>query len=231
MILDLGLPDLDGVEIVRRLREWTAIPIIVLSARAMESAKIATLDEGADDYLAKPFGMGELLARIRVALRHAARNSNNEHGEFITGDLKVDLIRRRVIVDNQEIHLTPIEYRLLGVLIKNAGKVMTHRQLLREVWVRPIARTIIMSVSTWHSCGVSWRRIRRNPASCSRKQVWAIDYLILEGAPLHEVGALSYSTNTIQPGLAGRGGGTTAASAHRHAGDLLPAYAWAPLPA
>ncbi|MGA9851806.1 MAG: response regulator [Gammaproteobacteria bacterium] len=134
VILDLGLPDLDGVEIVRRLREWTAIPIIVLSARAMESAKIATLDEGADDYLAKPFGMGELLARIRVALRHAAHTADNGQGEFIIASLKVDLIHRRVFVDAREVHLTPIEYRLLGILIKNAGKVITHRQLLREVW-------------------------------------------------------------------------------------------------
>jgi len=134
VILDLGLPDMDGAEIVRRMREWTAIPIIVLSARTMESAKIATLDQGADDYLAKPFGMGELMARIRVALRHAAGNSGNGRGEFITGNLKVDLVRRQVFVGDQEIHLTPIEYRLLGVLIKNAGKVMTHRQLLKEVW-------------------------------------------------------------------------------------------------
>jgi two-component system, OmpR family, KDP operon response regulator KdpE len=134
VILDLGLPDMDGVEIVRSLREWTSIPIIVLSARTTESAKIASLDQGADDYLAKPFGMGELMARIRVALRHAIGNSSNAHGEFITGNLKVDQVRRKVYVGNQEIHLTPIEYRLLSALIKNAGRVITHRQLLREVW-------------------------------------------------------------------------------------------------
>jgi two-component system, OmpR family, KDP operon response regulator KdpE len=134
VILDLGLPDLDGVEIVRQMREWTAIPIIVLSARTMESAKIAALDCGADDYLAKPFGMGELMARIRVALRHAAVNSSNSNGEYLTGYLRVDLVRRRVFVGDQEIHLTPIEYRLLGVLIRNAGRVITYRQILREVW-------------------------------------------------------------------------------------------------
>jgi len=134
VILDLGLPDMDGVEIVRGLREWTSIPIIVLSARTMESAKIASLDQGADDYLAKPFGMGELMARVRVALRHAVGNSSNVHGEFITGNLKVDQVRRKVYVGDQEIHLTPIEYRLLSVLIKYAGRVITHRQLLREVW-------------------------------------------------------------------------------------------------
>lgn len=134
VILDLGLPDMDGVEIVRRLREWTAIPIIVLSARAMESAKIATLDEGADDYLSKPFGMGELLARIRVALRRSAGGRGLDPGEFALANLKVDLARRHVYVDGTEIHLTPIEYRLLSVLVRNAGRVMTHRQLLREVW-------------------------------------------------------------------------------------------------
>ncbi|MGA9855540.1 MAG: response regulator [Gammaproteobacteria bacterium] len=134
VILDLGLPDLDGVEIVRCLREWTSIPIIVLSARTTESAKVVSLDQGADDYLEKPFGMGELMARIRVALRHAVGNSSNVHGEFIAGNLKVDQVRRNVYVGNQEIHLTPIEYRLLSVLIKYAGRVITHRQLLREVW-------------------------------------------------------------------------------------------------
>ncbi len=134
VILDLGLPDLDGVEIVRRIRAWTMIPIIVLSARTTESAKIAALDQGADDYLAKPFGMGELMARIRVALRHTAGNSGKSNGEFLTGNLRVDLVRRHVFVGCQEIHLTPIEYRLLGVLIKNVGRVITYRQILREVW-------------------------------------------------------------------------------------------------
>jgi len=134
VILDLGLPDLDGIEVVRRLRTWTAIPIIVLSARAMETAKIAALDEGADDYLTKPFGVGELLARIRAALRRSAVGRGGEQGEFVLGDLKVDLMRRHVYLNGGEIHLTPIEYRLLGVLVRNAGKVMTHRQLLREVW-------------------------------------------------------------------------------------------------
>jgi len=134
VILDLGLPDMDGVEIVRRIREWTPIPIIVLSARTTESVKIATLDRGADDYLAKPFGIGELMARIRVSLRHSTNASKDAHGEYINGTLKVDLTHRRVFIGDQEIHLTPIEYRLLGVLIRNAGRVITHRQILREVW-------------------------------------------------------------------------------------------------
>ena len=135
VILDLGLPDLDGLEVIRRLREWTAVPIIVLSARGSESDKVAALDAGADDYVAKPFAVGELLARARVALRHAA-SAGREGAEstFALGDLRVDLLRRRVFVGDAEIRLTPIEYRLLAVLVRHAGKVLTHRQLLQEVW-------------------------------------------------------------------------------------------------
>jgi two-component system KDP operon response regulator KdpE len=135
VILDLGLPDLDGLEVIRRLREWTAVPIIVLSARGAESDKVAALDAGADDYVAKPFAVGELLARARVALRHAA-SAGREAGEstFAVGGLRVDLGRRRVWLGETEVRLTPIEYRLLAVLIRHAGKVLTHRQLLQEVW-------------------------------------------------------------------------------------------------
>jgi two-component system KDP operon response regulator KdpE len=135
VILDLGLPDLDGLEVIRRLREWTAVPIIVLSARGAESDKVAALDAGADDYVAKPFAVGELLARARVALRHTA-SAGGERGEFTftSGDLRVDLLRRRVFVGATEVRLTPIEYRLLAVLVRHAGKMLTHRQLLQEVW-------------------------------------------------------------------------------------------------
>lgn len=135
IVLDLGLPDLDGIEVTRRLREWAAIPIIVLSARNQEGDKVAALDLGADDYLTKPFGVRELMARIRTALRHAAR-SGAVPGEavFTTGDLRVDLVRRRVFVGEKEVHLTPIEYKLLTVLVRNVGRVLTHRQLLKEVW-------------------------------------------------------------------------------------------------
>jgi two-component system KDP operon response regulator KdpE len=134
IILDLGLPDLDGLVVTQRLREWSHVPIIVLSARGQESDKIAALDAGADDYLTKPFGVGELLARMRAALRHAA--SATESGESVinVGDLRIDLARRQVFVADQEVHLTPIEYRLLTTLARHAGKVLTHRQLLREVW-------------------------------------------------------------------------------------------------
>jgi len=135
VILDLGLPDIDGVQVVRRIREWSALPVIVLSARATETDKVAALDAGADDYLTKPFGLGELLARIRVALRHAQGAAAQEKGGvYSVAGLKVDLAQRRVLVDGREVHLTPIEYRLLAALVKNAGKVLTHRQLLKDVW-------------------------------------------------------------------------------------------------
>ncbi|MEW6586202.1 MAG: response regulator [Nitrospirota bacterium] len=135
VLLDLGLPDVDGLEVTRRLREWSDVPIIVISAREQEQDKIKTLDSGADDYLTKPFGAGELLARIRVALRHKAmRQAGQEEPVFILGDLRVDLTQRRVFLNEKEVHLTPIEYRLLTVLIRNAGRVVTHSQLLKEVW-------------------------------------------------------------------------------------------------
>ena len=135
VLLDLGLPDVDGVEVARRLREWTNVPIIVISARGQERAKIEALDAGADDYLTKPFGIGELLARVRVALRHAARLSDGRsEPELRLGDLEIDLAARRVRLRGEDVHLTPIEYRLLAVLVKNADKVVTQRQLLKEVW-------------------------------------------------------------------------------------------------
>ncbi|HEX6274454.1 MAG TPA: response regulator [Polyangiaceae bacterium] len=133
ILLDLGLPDQDGVAITARLREWAKIPIIVISARGREEDKVRALDQGADDYLTKPFGVGELLARIRVALRHAATSELGDP-EVVIGELKVDLARRQVFVGSREVHLTPIEYKLLALLARNAGRVLTHRQLLREVW-------------------------------------------------------------------------------------------------
>jgi two-component system, OmpR family, KDP operon response regulator KdpE len=135
VVLDLGLPDQDGQEVLQRLREWLSAPIIILSARDQEKQKISALDNGADDYLTKPFSTGELLARIRVALRHASRaNGERETSTFAHGDLRVDLAARRVFVKDTEIHLTPLEYKLLATLIRHAGKVLTHRFLLREVW-------------------------------------------------------------------------------------------------
>jgi len=135
IILDLGLPDMDGVAVIKTIREWSSMPIIILSARSTEQHKIEALDAGADDYLTKPFGLGELLARIRVALRHSASSpEQDQNGVFSTGALKVDLLKRQVAVGDRDVHLTPIQYRLLSLLIKNAGKVLTHQYILKEVW-------------------------------------------------------------------------------------------------
>jgi two-component system KDP operon response regulator KdpE len=135
MVLDLGLPDRDGLEVIRKVREWSQTPIIVLSARGQEKDKIAALDAGADDYVSKPFAVGELLARVRAALRRAATLSDGDSGAaFRAGEITVDLIRRVVSVRGNEVHLTPIEYKLLQTLIRHVGKVITQRQLLIEVW-------------------------------------------------------------------------------------------------
>jgi two-component system KDP operon response regulator KdpE len=135
VLLDLGLPDMDGLEVIKKLREWSTVPIIVISAREQEGDKIKALDEGADDYLTKPFGAGELLARIRVALRHAVPKSQDQRDAIFTAeDLSIDFLKRQVHRGDREIHLTPIEYRLLVVLVRNAGRVMTHRHILKEVW-------------------------------------------------------------------------------------------------
>jgi two-component system, OmpR family, KDP operon response regulator KdpE len=135
VLLDLGLPDMDGLEVARKLREWMKAPIIVVSARGQEDDKVRALDEGADDYLTKPFGTGELMARIRVALRHAARAGvATTEPVIVVGDIRLDLDKRAVTVRDAVVHLTPIEYKLLTCLMKNAGRVLTHRQLLKEVW-------------------------------------------------------------------------------------------------
>jgi len=135
VILDLGLPDLDGLSVLGQLREWSSVPVIVLSARGQERDKIAALDGGADDYVSKPFSMGELLARMRVALRRRDQVGEGAAGSvFSVGGLRVDLAGRHVQVDGKEVHLTPIEYKLLTALVRHAGKVLTHRQLLQEVW-------------------------------------------------------------------------------------------------
>ncbi|MBK6793112.1 MAG: response regulator transcription factor [Anaerolineales bacterium] len=132
IILDLGLPDIDGIEVTRRLREWSQTPIIILSVRESEQDKIAALDAGADDYLTKPFGTGELLARMRVALRKQSSAANEP--VFESKGLSVDFARRLVQVNENEIQLTPTEYDLLKILVTHAGKVITHHQLLRQVW-------------------------------------------------------------------------------------------------
>ena len=134
VILDLGLPDMDGQEVLKQLREWLTAPVIVLSARDQEQQKVTALDNGADDYLTKPFSTVELLARIRVALRHSARTDETNSTNYEFGDLKIDLSARKVIAQGKEVHLTPIEFKLLTSLVRHPGKVLTHHQLLKEVW-------------------------------------------------------------------------------------------------
>lgn len=134
VILDLGLPDLDGLEVLRRLRTWSTVPVVVLTARGQEQDKITLLDAGADDYLTKPFGVGELLARIRAALRRTTGAQAGTAPVTVIGNLQIDLVHRRVVRDGDEVHLTPIEYRLLAALVRQLGRVVTQRQLLQEVW-------------------------------------------------------------------------------------------------
>jgi two-component system KDP operon response regulator KdpE len=134
ILLDLGLPDIEGVEVTRRLREWSATPVIVLSARGQDSDKVAALDAGADDYLTKPFSVPELLARIRVAARHARERGDKKEPVFESGELRVDLANRAVTLSGVEVRLTPVEYKLLATLARRPGQVVTHQQLLREVW-------------------------------------------------------------------------------------------------
>jgi two-component system, OmpR family, KDP operon response regulator KdpE len=133
ILLDLGLPDLDGKDVIRQLREWSTVPIIVISARDQEKEKIAALDLGADDYIDKPFGIGELLARLRAALRHTAQHSG-EQTTFVAGGLGIDILAHTVTRDGQPIKLTPKEFDLLTVLVRNSGRVVTHKQLLMAVW-------------------------------------------------------------------------------------------------
>jgi two-component system KDP operon response regulator KdpE len=134
VLLDLGLPDIDGLQFIQELRGWSAVPIVVLSARGAEHDKIQALDAGADDYLTKPFGVGELLARVRVALRHARQGTEPGEPTVTSGPLRIDLAARQVTLDGHEVRLTPTEYRLLALLARHAGKVVTHRQLLKDVW-------------------------------------------------------------------------------------------------
>jgi two-component system KDP operon response regulator KdpE len=134
ILLDIGLPDGDGIDLTRRIREWSRVPVIVISARGREDDKVAALDAGADDYLTKPFGVNELLARIRVSLRHAVAASSTDEPLVAIGPLRLDFARREVSIAGEVIHLTPLEYRLLALLARNSGKVLTHRQILKEVW-------------------------------------------------------------------------------------------------
>jgi two-component system KDP operon response regulator KdpE len=163
IILDLGLPDIDGIEVVAKIREWSKTPIIIVSARENERQKIEALDKGADDYLTKPFGIGELLARIRVSLRHRTTNQteNENKDTFKVKDLIVDFNKRRVIINNEEMHLTPIEYKIMALLCKYSGKVLTHNFIIHEIWGSAIGnetqslRVFMASLR---------RKIEKNPA-------------------------------------------------------------------
>jgi two-component system KDP operon response regulator KdpE len=178
VVLDLGLPDGDGLDLIRDVRGWPPVPIIVLSARADETDKIAALDAGADDYLTKPFGVGELLARVRANLRRprgVQADGAAEGGEalFCFGDVEVDPRARIVRRAGEEVHLTPIEYRLLSVLVENAGRVLTHRQLLREVWGSShVEQNHYLRIYMQH-LRRKRRRIPRIRSTCSRRQRWA----------------------------------------------------------
>lgn len=175
ILLDLGLPDLDGSEVIHALRQWTSTPIIVLSARDQEEVKVAALDLGADDYVTKPFGINELLARMRTALRHAARpESEAASSVFTVGNIRVDLGRRQVFVSDSEIHLTPIEYKLLTTLIRYAGKVITHRQLLKEGGALYMWRKGSISECTCGSCVKRSSPTPHSPAILSRNWGWGI---------------------------------------------------------
>ncbi len=134
VILDLGLPDMDGLEVIRRVREWSTVPVIVVSARGQEREKVQAFDAGADDYLTKPFGVGELLARIRVALRHKSLGNKSEDATVTLGELTIDFEKRRVTLCGNDVHLTPTEYRLLTLLALHSGRVLTHRFLIDEIW-------------------------------------------------------------------------------------------------
>jgi two-component system KDP operon response regulator KdpE len=162
VILDLGLPDRDGVEFIRDLRGWSELPVIVLSARSGEADKIAALDAGADDYLTKPFGVGELLARVRAALRR--RDRTKEEGASVVEfcGVQVDLANRVVKRGQQTIHLTPIEYRLLALLVRNAGKVLPTASSCATCGGHPASSMPTTCASTWANCGTSWKRIRRS---------------------------------------------------------------------
>ncbi|AVQ45178.1 response regulator [Clostridium botulinum] len=163
IILDLGLPDIDGIEVVKKVREWSNIPIIIVSARENERQKVEALDQGADDYLTKPFGIGELLARVRVALRHAItdKGENQNKDIFKVKNLIVDFNKRRVVINNEEIHLTPIEYKIMALLCKYPGKVLTHNFIIHDIWGSAIGnetqslRVFMASLR---------RKIEKNPA-------------------------------------------------------------------
>jgi two-component system KDP operon response regulator KdpE len=163
IILDLGLPDMDGVDVITKVREWSKVPIIIVSARENERQKIEALDKGADDYLTKPFGIGELLARVRVSLRHSiiTNNKKEDMGIFKVKDLVVDFNKRKVTINDEDVHLTPNEYKIMALLCKFPGKVLTHNFIIKEIWTSPAGN----ETQTLRVFMASLRRkIEKNPA-------------------------------------------------------------------
>ncbi|MHB1315986.1 MAG: response regulator [Christensenellales bacterium] len=161
VILDLGLPDLDGLDVIKRVREWSNVPIIVVSARGHEREKVTALDQGADDYITKPFGVAELLARVRVALRRELSDTCGRSSVFILDKLKIDFDKRKVTIDDNDIHLTPLEYQLLTLLARHNGKVLTHRFLIDEIW----GATLMGDTQSLRVCmGNLRRKIEKDPA-------------------------------------------------------------------
>lgn len=152
IILDLGLPDIDGVEVIEHIRTWSDVPIIIVSARSEERDKITALDKGADDYLTKPFSVDELLARLRVIQRRLMKSENISVTEFVNGRLRIDYVSGCVHLDDEEIHLTPIEYKLLCLLAKNVGKVLTHKYIIQSVWGTPADNSEASCVYLWLPC-------------------------------------------------------------------------------
>lgn len=171
MILDLGLPGLDGIDVIKGLRGWTEVPIIVLSAREQEADKVLALDAGADDYVTKPFGMDELLARLRAAIRRGSP-PEGEEASFVTDHFSVDLAAKRVSNSSGEVRLIPTEWHLVELLLRHEGRLMTRGLLLKEVWVRNITRSPITCVSTWPRSDASWSPIRHIRATSSRSPGW-----------------------------------------------------------
>lgn len=152
IILDLGLPDIDGVEVIEHIRTWSDVPIIIVSARSEDRDKITALDKGADDYLTKPFSVDELLARLRVIQRRLMKSENISVTEFVNGRLRIDYVSGCVHLDDEELHLTPIEYKLLCLLAKNVGKVLTHKYIIQSVWGTPADNSEASCVYLWLPC-------------------------------------------------------------------------------
>src|SRR5258708_13517180 len=176
ILLDLGLPDQDGLQVLKALRKWTSAPVIIISARGQEKDKIAGLDSGADDYLTKPFGVPELMARLRVALRHAEQRAQDPEPVYEHAGLKVDLVGRRVWLKKKEIHLTPIQYDLLAVLVRNAGRVVPQEQLMKEVWGKNVTSHPKRSASLSTSFATRSNLIPFAPGPSKPNPAWAIGW-------------------------------------------------------